>query len=61
MRSSPAGTAENVAAVFQSSLRDLVFFFTNPGIEMPGYFQSFLRNKAPSLNESLLWHINRRR
>jgi hypothetical protein len=41
---SPAGTVESKAAPGQSSLRDLTPFSLEPGIEMPGYVQMFLRN-----------------
>jgi hypothetical protein len=57
---SPAGTVEygacRVATLaktgsFQPSLRDSAFFQLGPGIEMPGYSQLFLRNRAPAQNE----------
>jgi hypothetical protein len=41
---SPEGTAESDPILFQPSLRDLKFSPLRPGIEMPGYFQMFLRN-----------------
>jgi hypothetical protein len=46
--SSPAGTTENGVS-FQPS-RGTRFFQTFPGIEMPGYFQVFLRNRTPAQN-----------
>ncbi len=43
---SPEGTAGLTAMLFLPSLRDLRFVSMEPGIEMPGYFQKFLRNLA---------------
>ena len=53
--SSPAGTAGN-ARSFRSSLRDAVYFSSQPGVKKPGYGRSSLQDKTVARNGGIGEH-----